>query len=100
MMPGWFHFGGDRDMEMWAPTGTSRRRCWARRGSHFMLNCLRAAETGRYGGAGRSAELRAIQTRINRGDIRKDTDPRMSARVDALQRRAGGQDAIRAVLDP
>jgi putative ABC transport system permease protein len=75
VMPGWFHFAGDREMEMWSPIGFTPER-WARRGSHF-LRCFGLLKPG-VSLERANAELKAIQTRINER-YPKDTDPRLSA---------------------
>ena len=80
VMPGWFHFGGDRDMEMWGPVGfTPEIR--ARRGSHFLTVYGRLRPGAAVAQA--TAELRAIQSRINKANP-NDTDPRMSAWAEPL----------------
>ncbi len=79
VMPQWFRFGADR--ELWMPTGFSEKDL-ARRGSHF-LTCYGRLKPGISVGQA-SAELRAIQTRLNR-QYPGDTDPRMGAWAEPLR---------------
>ena len=81
VMPGYFRFGGDKDMELWMPEAFTPQQL-AQRGSHF-LSCfgrlkpgvtVRQAET----------ELSGIQARLNR-QYPNDTDPRMSVKVEPLR---------------
>jgi putative ABC transport system permease protein len=80
VMPGWFHFGGDRDMELWMPSGFTPQQL-ARRTSHF-LTCYGRLKPG-VSVERAEAELRAIQARINQAHP-QETDARMSARVESL----------------
>jgi len=75
VMPAWFHFAGDRDMEMWSPIGLTPAR-WAVRGAHFLM-CFGLLKPG-VSAERASAELRAIQARISER-YPNDADPRMGA---------------------
>jgi predicted permease len=81
VMPGWFHFGGDRDTELWMPSGLSPQEL-ANRGSHFLTvyGRLKPGVTVQQA----DAEMKSIQTEINRTDP-NNTDPRMSASVESLR---------------
>jgi putative ABC transport system permease protein len=79
VMPEWFHLGGET--ELWMPAGFTSEDL-AKRGSHY-LSCYGRLNPG-VTAKQAEAELRAIQTRINR-TYPADTDPRMSVAVEPLR---------------
>jgi putative ABC transport system permease protein len=79
IMPAWFRFGEEK--ELWLPTGFTPEQL-SKRGNHY-LSCYGRLKHG-VAPAAAEAELRAIQTHINKLYPR-ETDPRLGAAVEPLQ---------------